>query len=366
MKVAIVIDAFTRGGAQIAMLELAREFKKRSHHVDLILMMNSRLEIVDVQDSFIGIYRVNAMHLFDIKGLFRFFRILRRENYEVVIANLYFSQLWCGLIKWFARNMRLVWVEHNVYHNRSAFQWWLVRYFGRRFDEFVAVSAEVRDFLRVRAGLDSIVIPNAIHDRIERVRVPHEGLNVLFVGRLIEQKRPNLALSSFEEAFRRGSISNESMLSFVGEGPLEISLRKQSRDLGIEHRVKFLGYRVPETMGEIYASHHCLLTTSIVEGQPLNRLEALHQGLCVVTTETPGLAEILSMIVKIDRSNGVFVVRPDVNEIAEALRQAQEVSCWSEEKISKRKHLVRNCLPNQVGDRYEELILELESKGKTR
>src|SRR5205823_1175856 len=64
--------------------------------------------------------------------------------------------------------------------------------------------------------------------------------NVLFCGRLIDCKQPQIALEAFRIAL---SDDGSAQLVFIGAGPLEAGLRKQATDAGLADRVHFLGFR---------------------------------------------------------------------------------------------------------------------------
>jgi glycosyltransferase involved in cell wall biosynthesis len=66
--------------------------------------------------------------------------------------------------------------------------------------------------------------------------------NVLYVGRLIATKKPELLLKAFGVAVRRGAVPAASNLVFVGDGPLKDALQEECRTHNLMQRVRFEGH----------------------------------------------------------------------------------------------------------------------------
>ncbi len=106
-------------------------------------------------------------------------------------------------------------------------------------------------------------------------RIDHEGPVVLFVGRLVEGKRPQDAV----RAVSRLPTNTNARLYVVGDGPMRPQLEEMSHD-----RVEFLG-RVPyNEMPATYRAADALLLPSRAEGLPRTVLEAFASGVPVVSS----------------------------------------------------------------------------------
>ena len=77
----------------------------------------------------------------------------------------------------------------------------------------------------------------------------------------------------------------------AGEGPLEQSLRAQCAALGLDHRVRFLGYR--RDVPELLEAADIVVLPSLYEGLPLVAIEALAAGRPMVATEVDGTPEVV-------------------------------------------------------------------------
>ena len=133
---------------------------------------------------------------------------------------------------------------------------------------------------------------------------------VLVVGHLIARKDPLLALAAFVNG-----APDVAACYFLGRGPLEQELRERARELGVSHRVHFVGEVSPDELSQWYASANLLLLTSRREGRPNVVLEALASGVPALATSAGGTAELLS-----NWSERSLAPDRDANEIGRMLR----------------------------------------------
>ena len=163
----------------------------------------------------------------------------------------------------------------------------------------VAVSESTREFLLSREGVaeDRVTtIHNGIDTGIYRPRpaeravarekwnLPAEAFIVGGVGRLTHQK-------NFELFLNIAAQIPHAFFVIGGAGEDETALRAQVVRLGLERRVKFLGYVAD--MPSLWPALDCLLLTSRYEGLPITILEAMACGVPIVASNLDGMREIL-------------------------------------------------------------------------
>jgi glycosyltransferase involved in cell wall biosynthesis len=97
--------------------------------------------------------------------------------------------------------------------------------------------------------------PNALYSRRDNPvgpRSPEAATNVVYVGRLIELKKPRLLLDAYASV--ADSLPTTMDLVFVGEGPLRASLEEAAAEARIADRVRFLGEVVDyDLLAEAYS-----------------------------------------------------------------------------------------------------------------
>ena len=203
------------------------------------------------------------------------------------------------------------------------------------------LPARSAERLRVLSNpVDSGAIHRAMADPLEpRLRDRLSGKrSILFCGRFVEFKRPDLAL----DVFRLLKDEEEGLqLVFMGTGPLEPSVREQAARLGLAGEVLFLGRRANPY--PVMAACRYGLLTSANEGFPNVILEMMACGMKgIVLTPCAG---------DLDTLWGVTVTR---THAAAELAAALQASLRSDEDVSA---LHRTTLESRSADRFVDQLL---------
>lgn len=134
------------------------------------------------------------------------------------------------------------------------------------------------------------------------------GDYLLVVGRLDPLKRLDLTLRSVAAARR------PLQLRIAGRGPHRQELERLATELGIQERVRFLGYVSDEEVVDLYAGCFAVVLTPHDEDYGFTTLEAFFAGKPVVTVEDAG--GVLEFV-----EDGVtgFVTRAEPEAIAQRL-----------------------------------------------
>lgn len=348
-----VIDAFTKGGAQRNLELVLPEMIELGAQIDLILLQNSaeELNLKKLQAFGVQIHRIVARNMYDVTGFFRFLRVTRKKN-SVIVANLFWSQIWSALVAHPARFQKLFWVEHNTYFNRTNSHWFFYKLLSRRAISVLAVSAEIADFLQKRVKIRVQLVNNAALSVHSRGEFQVDYFRFLFVGRLVDQKNPILALEAFKHAIDSGTIAEDSKLNVIGDGPLRSEMETYVNNNNLDGKIKFLGFLEPEEVSKIMSVSQTLIMTSHHEGSPLVRLEALVHGMTIVTTRTAGIKGILTAGLTDDLLPGIFVSDSNMISLAKNLAKSVEFSVWSEESVGARLTNGRKFSPPEVAKNY--------------
>jgi glycosyltransferase involved in cell wall biosynthesis len=129
------------------------------------------------------------------------------------------------------------------------------------------------------------------------------------MGRLVEQKRPDLAI----DAFSRVAPQAGSRLIMCGEGPLRAATERRIRERGVTARVELRGF--VERPFELMRESDLFFMTSDYEGLPNALIEAQGLGLPAVATRAPhGVDEVLA-----DGETGLLTGLGDDAALARAL-----------------------------------------------
>jgi len=113
---------------------------------------------------------------------------------------------------------------------------------------------------------------------------------LLFAGRLVEQKRPELFIE-LARSLLRSLPDFDLEFIIAGDGPLRPRLEGLADRYQLRSDIRFLGERA--IMADVYTQADVLVSTSAHEGTPNVILEAMAHGLPVVATRVGGVPEIV-------------------------------------------------------------------------
>ncbi|GGL36172.1 hypothetical protein GCM10009037_19660 [Halarchaeum grantii] len=156
------------------------------------------------------------------------------------------------------------------------------------------------------------VVPNGIdYEQIRETTPASDGFDVLFAGRLIEDKRVDVLLDAFDRA------STDETLGIVGDGPMREALEAHARGLDSAGRITFTGFleEYADVVAQMRAAE-VFASPSTREGFGLTYAEAMAAGCTVIGAEHPESAadEVIG--------EGGFLATPTVDGVAGVLERA--------------------------------------------
>ncbi|HEX7057187.1 MAG TPA: glycosyltransferase family 4 protein, partial [Bacilli bacterium] len=137
----------------------------------------------------------------------------------------------------------------------------------------------------------TVVIKHGIVLRKTKAKGPRHHL--LYVGRIIPLKGIEKLLIAVSLLKRRGK---KVRLDLVGTGPKGYirHLKALCRKLGISSEIRWIGFCNQAQLQKMYASHGAVVMPSLQESFGLVALEALANGIPLVSTRAGGLAEFVN------------------------------------------------------------------------
>lgn len=190
---------------------------------------------------------------------------------------------------------------------------------------FVAVSGEVAPAIVKTIGPVQhkiSVICNGVDvnrytrpvDRIairRQLELPDDTRLLIVVGTLKIQKGHSYLLEAMPEVVAQTPNLH---LLIAGDGELRAELMEQTRQLGLDGHVHFLGNR--QAVPELLAASDYFVLPSLWEGLPMALIEAMASALPVIATEVSGTRQVM-----ISGETGLLIPPGDVAQLRAALLQ---------------------------------------------
>lgn len=331
-RIAFFLPSLHGGGAERVILDLAAEFLRLGHEVDLVLMNSFPSPILALVPPRVELVDLRCPRLWTSgRSMLRYIRGRRPDG---IIAAMPLANAIAAYACATARmRPRLVLSEHNfrslafgdVEFPRDVVLAPLIRFAYRFADRIVAVSHGVAERLASTAGIRGeqirVVYNPAYSPRMETLALEPAGhlwLDeptmpvVIGSGRLEAQKDFVTLLRAFAELRAR----RPARLIILGEGSQHDHLKELAQQLAIADCVAFPGFVLNPWAYVARASVFAL--SSVHEGLGNVIVEALALGTPVVSTDCPsGPAEILTQGLY-----GTLVPMRDPQALARAIEHA--------------------------------------------
>lgn len=163
-------------------------------------------------------------------------------------------------------------------------------------DGLVVLSKSAQSYFQDVYGRTATFIPNGIEkkkprpvNQIKEMWGLDEDSYLLYLGRLVPEKRPELLIEAFK------GLDTDKRLVIAGGGSdtseYEASLRESEQG---DPRIRFTGFVSGEPLEELYSNCYAYVLPSDVEGMPMSLLEAMAYGCCCVTSDIPECADVLA------------------------------------------------------------------------
>lgn len=329
MKVAMIGQKRTgsrEGGVEVVVTELATRMAALGHEVTCYDRSGT-----DINDNpaptkpheYKGV-RVVPVKTMNVKGLaaltsaFEATRAALRDKPDVIH---YHAEGPCNALPLAARaGVRTVATVHGLDWKRAKWGGIASRVIKRgeqkaaeKAEALIVLSKSAQDYFRDEYGRETLFIPNGVNmpefrqaNIITKRWGLEKGSYILFLGRIVPEKRPELLLEAF-----KGFDTDKRLVIAGGASDTSVFYKRVCDLAERDPRVIMTGFVEGETLAELYSNAYCYVLPSDVEGMPISLLEAMAYGRCCVTSDILECADVLGDM-------GVTFRRGD----AEALRSA--------------------------------------------
>lgn len=323
------------GGAQKLLLEQAAWFQSHGHKVTVLFFYDRD----GLHEKWTATYpfEIQNLHAFDkkagglfslpklISGLWKLWKILKREKFDAVITFTHDSNVLGLPLAWLAGIRARVGTHLGEIRGMSAWRERLHTFLVNRgvIQALVASSARTKNNA-IEVGVDPNKI-TTIYNAIMPFDVSHIDRNavrqkiglqkddVFFVavGRLVYEKGHEFLVEAMSTVTQSDT---HAIAGICGAGPLHDQLQAQIEKLNLQDKVKLLGQW--DEIPELLAASDVFVLPSRWEGLPMALLEGMMAGLPVIATRVEGVDEVVQ-----PGEHGILVPLESPAELAQAILQ---------------------------------------------
>ncbi|KON27197.1 hypothetical protein AC481_05560 [miscellaneous Crenarchaeota group archaeon SMTZ-80] len=332
LKILYVMGNTIFGGGERVFTQLISRLNKNRY--ELVCACLPKGQLADkLEELKIPLCAIDFRHRFSIKTFLKLLKIVQSEKPHIVHSQGARVDFYTRLTARLARVPIIVSTiaapveEFNVNPIKRIIYIFLDRLTEKYVDKFIAVSESMRRKLITKHKIPSgkiVRIYNGVEvenyyyyssdDYIKKeFNIGRNTLLVGTIGRLVWEK----GLEYFIKAIKEIEDSTWQMKDnirflIVGEGELRRELENLVKELKIEQKVVFTGFR--KDINKILSVLNILVLSSLREGQPMVLLEAMAAGKPVIATNIEGLDETI-----IDGVTGILVPPKDPASLAKVI-----------------------------------------------
>ncbi len=246
--VLVVIETLGMGGAEWALVNLARELKQQTGCLEVAVLHPPYTLQVELENQGIPVHRLDIRDPWHVwSGVPRLQRLLRTRRFAIIHGHLFFGALHASLAGTLSADVTRVASFHNLgyasyppqtiaQHGRK----WLERaVMGHLVDGYLAVSEAVAAHYTDQLGLrDVAVVPNALsQELVDAAKEPRSGAQVerpfwpliVMPGRFVPEKGHDVLLRAVH---RLAPEFPALEVVLAGSGPTEREVRREAGSWG--------------------------------------------------------------------------------------------------------------------------------------
>ncbi|WP_418359193.1 glycosyltransferase [Sphingobacterium detergens] len=305
MNILHIINNLANGGAERLLVDFLPQLKAEHYNITLLVVVESTslpVYIDELREAGVAVYFLkNSGSLYDIRLPFAINKFLNQGRYDIVHAHLFPTFYYVALVKQiFRRKERYYFTEHSIHNKRiddNRFKY-LEKWIYKSFDKVIVISDAIKykldnwigtteKTLTIRNGLNLVRLEQASAkdlSTIDGILADLDKKYLLMAARFDHPKRQDLLLEVVQK------LPENFMLILAGEGPQLSNCQLLVGQLGISHRVAFLGHR--SDIASLMKSVDLNILYSDYEGMSGVTVEALASGKPFLGSDVPGINDV--------------------------------------------------------------------------
>lgn len=291
-EVVLIIPHLGDGGAERFFSILANYIDKEKYSVTLVLVNGMEGHYLKNIVKAVKVETLNAKRL--RYSIFKIWSYLNKKKPDVVLSTIgSLNILMCLIIPFLPKSIKFIAREANMISMlpSTKFERMIYKLRFNIFDKVIAQSNDMKNDLLKNTNIkleNIVVINNAVDNKLMDIiedrnsKKDEEKIKLISIGRLTYQKGQEMLIDIFNEIQKNEKVE----LNILGNGPDEESLKKKVKELGLEQKIRFLGFQ--KDPYKYLKSSDIFLLTSRFEGFPNVLLEANYCGVPVISFKCKG------------------------------------------------------------------------------
>ena len=359
ITVLYVVFELYAGGMENGLVNLINNSSNRFRHVICCLnkkgIFSSRIRKTSI------IYELNKKHGNDFSLPWKIVKIIKKEKVKIIRAfneDPYFY----SFIPSKVTGRPIIYYNGGRMLPEKKRRILLEKTLGNKANSVIIPSEGLKEYMNSVVGIQNKLM-HVIHNGVDlnrfskkvsilkkkrELNIPEDDLVIGTVGRLVSQKNIPCFLKVAKQLL---VLNQKATFLIVGDGKLKNNLLSLATQMGLKHKVSFLGIR--NDIEEIYKILDYLLLTSGWEGLSNVLLEAMANGITVISTDVEGVREVIQ-----SGENGFIVGIEDVNGFVEIIRNLDMINRFriGNNAINK---IIKDFSIESMVENYENLYLKL-------
>lgn len=367
MRVLHVINSLSSGGAEKLIEETLPLMNKIEGIEAEVLLLTDKNNVFDrsLREKNVNLRVLPRRKMRSPLNILDIRKQIIEGNYDIVHTHLFPTNYWTSIAfkLIFSKKPKLLTTEHNTHNRRreKLYFKYIDRFIYSSFDKIISISRQTQENLstwidpKKRNSEQSIVIENGVNlDRFSEA-TPYlkaeinsdfgEELKLLcMVGRFSKQKDQATVIKSLKD------LSKNVHLLLIGEGELKEKNEALAKEIGLENRVHFLGFR--SDVNKVLRTSDIVILSSNWEGFGLAAVEGMATGKPVIASDVSGLREVV-------KGAGILFSKGDSKELARMINKLvsnkEEYDYISDACLKRSSHFDINNMVEKYVNVYESL-----------
>ena len=317
IRVLQIINSLHAGGAEALVRNFILQAKNNKKiHIEICILYSNGIFRKEIKKKGISIWDLQLKFKYDLRGIVKLISLINKRKYSIVHVHLFPANLFVSLASLFLpKNIKFIFSEHSIYNRRRLFTIFRIldTFIYSRYYKIICVSKQVQVALiewLSKLKRKTIVISNAVPILELSNCSSIKKYDIIFVGRLIKAKGIDVLLKAIK--ILKEKYQKEIKAVIVGKGHLDEELKGLVVKLGIEKEVEFLGVR--RDIERLMKSTKLFVLPSRWEGMPLTILEAMSNGVGIISTRVGGIPEVIE-----HEKEGILIPPEDPEALARAV-----------------------------------------------